>query len=338
MVKKNYIFKRTIAAVMISAMMLSMAGCTGGGSGDEYTAPGGYTWRDNSTESTEFDPSSENKKPKNPMVGPDVPPEGVRYDEWKNIEYTTDLVLPVKSSWNIQVYDKTLPSLSGYELQNPVIDGKLTFTDAKAEPVGGEMQLRSGGYVDITVEMEVTGDLILEHDDSYRDCISYMIWQDHTPTPCDAYTGTSLINYSDDEDADDHELSVGQAMDFGLVESDVTFNNRTYRLFAGQDLKNSSFGGYDYDYRGGKTITTLPTSSTITIKTRVPADYDGLILAIEKDISGRVEHEIDKFGNSVLNKDLYADMLTEYTGEKHNPDFYYFVKVSDLLEAFSDKE
>ena len=337
MVKVKNRIKRGTAILLSAVMMLCSAGCTGGGSGGEDPTFGGYTWKDSTEVSTEFDPSAENKKPKSPMTGPDTPPQGMRYDEWKNIEYTTELSLPVKSSWNIQVYDKTLPSLSGYTLQNPVIDGKLTFTDAKAEPVGGEMQLRSGGYVDITIEMEVTGALVLEHDDSYRDCISYMIWQDLTPTPCDAYTGTSLINYSDDEEADDHELSVGQAMDSGLVESDVTFQNRTYRLFAGQDMKNSTFGGYDYDYRGGKTITTLPTSSTITIKARIPADYDGLILAIEKDISGRVEHEIDAYGNSVLNKDLYADMLTEYTGDKHNQDFYYFVRVSDLLEIFSEK-
>ena len=68
-----------------------------------------------------------------------------------------------------------------------------------------------------------------------------------------------------------------------------------------------------------------------------PADYDGLALAIDKDITDEKSTRISPKGEWLTNSDLYADILTTSDGNKQSPDDYYFVSVPDLIEKFSSK-
>ena len=175
------------------------------------------------------------------MVKPDTPPDGQRYDEWKGFQYTDQTEFDVRTFWTFSMYNHS--KVSDYDLiQDPedIEDAMLTIIDCKAEPVGGEMKLRSGGYVDITVEVRWTG--TMNGKENMHDSIpSWLIrWQDNTPYPCDAYTGTSLLNYTASKDEKSGDISPGQATATSMVESDVTFNGRTYRLFAKSDIRNSS--------------------------------------------------------------------------------------------------
>ena len=74
-----------------------------------------------------------------------------------------------------------------------------------------------------------------------------------------------------------------------------------------------------------------------TLTFRVPADYDGLVLAIDKDITDEKADNIDNAGNALPVIDLYADILTTSKGVKQTADDFYFVRVSDLLEKFEEK-
>ena len=259
----------------------------------------------------------EKENPASVMVKPDTPPDGQRYDEWKGFQYTDQTEFDVKTYWTFVMYNHS--KVSDYDLiQDPeaIEDGKLEIIDCKAEPVGGEMKLRSGGYVDITVELRWTGTMNGKENLSGH-VPSWMIrWQENTPYPCDAYTGTSLLNYSGSDDDEPQDISPGQATATSMVESDITYNGRTYRLFAKSDIRNSSSGDWSTDF----------------------SDDYGLVLAIDKDISDQKKDEIDETGEFYQIDDLYADVLTTKKGVKQSPDEFYFVRVSDLIEHFKDSE
>ena len=72
--------------------------------------------------------------------------------------------------------------------------------------------------------------------------------------------------------------------------------------------------------------------------TSVPrADYDGLVLAIDKDITDERDYHLTENGEYISSSDLYADILTRSDGTKQSADDFYFIRVSDLLEYFQDK-
>ena len=268
------------------------------------------------------------------IQGPDLPPDGQRYDKWKGFQYTKETSFPVRTYWAIGSYDGRSGAAAGL-YQNPehIEDGVLEIVDAKAEPVGGEMELRSGGYVDITIETRWTGTMNFTTDDEFNTFGTHISWGDNEVLPCDAYTGTSLLNYSG-EGSENDSINIGEAYDTGMVESDITWNNRTYRLFAKSDKRNASFGETSYRYTGSSLSVTEPGAVETTYTLRVPADYDGVVLAIDKDITDEKADHIDGRAEFLPNSDTYADILTIDTGVRQTADDYYFVRVSDLLEIF----
>lgn len=271
------------------------------------------------------------------IQGPDLPPDGQRYDEWKGFQYTTETSFPVRTYWAIGSFDGRSGAAAGF-YQNPehIEDGVLEIVDAKAEPVGGEMELRSGGYVDITIETRWTGTMNFTTDDEFNTFGTHISWGDNEVLPCDAYTGTSLLNYSG-EGSENDSINIGEAYDTGMVESDITWKDRTYRLFAKSDKRNSSFGETSYRYAGSSVSVTEPGAVETTYTLRVPADYDGMVLAIDKDITDEKADHIDDRAEFLPSSDTYADILTTDTGVRQTADDYYFVRVSDLLEIFRSR-
>ena len=278
------------------------------------------------------------------MNGPDVPPAGIRYDEWKGFQYTTDREFDLRTFWAIAMYDHSNPeSHDLFRDPDHIEDAVLTIVDAKSEPVGGEMKLRSGGFVDITVELYWSGTMngvesISAYENYYKNPF-YVKWTENAAYPCDAYTGTSLLNYvGSNGDPEEESISPGQAQASSMAESDITWKGRTYRLFAQSDIRNASFSDWDERQDGDKYRFTCPAALETTLTFRVPADYDGLVLAIDKDISDQKKDEIDETGEFYQIDDLYADVLTTKKGVKQSPDEFYFVRVSDLIEHFKDSE
>lgn len=276
------------------------------------------------------------------MQGPDLPPEGVPYDEWKGISYTTDTGYDLRTYWVLGFgFGGTAAASDAGMVQDPehIEDARLEITDVKVEPVGGEMKLRSGGYVDITIETQWTGSMRYFAQDEYNALFASYSWADNELLPFDAYTGTSLLNYSDEEDAQTTEgIGAGEAFDTGLVESDITWNGRTYRLFAKSDKRNASNSANDYSYSGGGVVVTNPGLVYTTYTIRVPADYDGAALAIDKDITDEKWDNITQYGEFLAGSDTYADILTTDTGVKQSADDYYFIRVSDLINAFKNNQ
>lgn len=281
--------------------------------------------------------SGEEDDPGIVIQGPDLPPDGQRYDEWKGFHYTTETSFPVRTYWAIGSFDGRSGAAAGL-YQNPehIEDGVLEIVDAKAEPVGGEMELRSGGYVDITIETRWTGTMNFTTDDEFNTFGTHISWGDNEVLPCDAYTGTSLLNYSG-EGSENDSINIGEAYDTGMVESDITWKDRTYRLFAKSDKRNASFGETSYRYTGSSVSVTEPGAVETTYTLRVPADYDGMVLAIDKDITDEKADHIDDRAEFLPSSDTYADILTTDTGVRQTADDYYFVRVSDLLEIFQAK-
>ena len=233
----------------------------------------------------------------------------MRYDEWKGFQYTTDREFDLRTFWTITMYDHSKPeSHDLFRDPENVEDAVLKIVDAKSEPVGGEMKLRSGGFVDITVELYWTGTMngvesSYAYEHYYKDPF-YVQWSENAAYPCDAYTGTSLLNYfSSNDDAADDSISPGQASASSMAESDITWNGRTYRLFAQSDIRNASFS--DWNER--------------------------------QDITDERDYHLTENGEYISSSDLYADILTRSDGSKQSADDFYFIRVSDLLEYFQDK-
>lgn len=268
------------------------------------------------------------------MVGPQTPPEGERYDEWKEFDYSDETTFRVKSFFTMVMTDEKSPKEHGF-IYSPEIDGTLEITDASMEPVGGEMKLRSGGYVDITVKTQWEGAIEVQYSGTASVFLDKMAFTNVSAEPCDAYTGTSFLNsvsYEENEEAND--IDVGEAVADSLIESDVTWKSHTWRIYAGDDLKNSSFNEPKIDSEGNLTTETAPVSTIETFTFRVPADYDGLVLCIPKDITPLMSERLNERGDFIAADDRYADALTDFTGQQHDASDYYFVRVSDLLKKF----
>ena len=358
--------KKLLSKIITSFAVLALtggllAGCSGSGSGSGSggsnggsggNAPGTSSGTDSGTSSgtaeggsdgsrsmPEPDEQDQNVKT---IQGPDIPPDGMRYDEWKGFTYSQDTSFKVRTYWTIAMYDHSSPEKHGL-FQDPVDieDGVLEITDAKSEPVGGEMKLRSGGYVDINVELRWTGTMngYEDYGASDHDYEPWLIrWQDTAAYPCDAYTGTSLLNYMyGDSDSEDTDMSPGQAVASTMVESSVTWGERTYRLFAKSDTRNASSSDWTEREEGSRYYFSCPGTVETTLTFRIPADYDGLVLAIDKDITDEKSYSLDKGGEFVYYDDMYADILTTGNGNKQTADDFYFVRVSDLLEHFDSE-
>ncbi len=277
------------------------------------------------------------------MHGPDVPPAGMRYDEWKGFQYTTDREFDLRTFWAIAMYDHSNPeSHDLFRDPDHIEDAVLTIVDAKSEPVGGEMKLRSGGFVDITVELYWSGTMngvesISAYENYYKNPF-YVKWTENAAYPCDAYTGTSLLNYvGSNGDPEEESISPGQAQASSMAESDITWKGRTYRLFAQSDIRNASFSDWNERQDGDKYRFSCPAALETTLTFRVPADYDGLVLAIDKDITDERDRYLTENGDFISSSDLYADILTRSDGTKQSAEDFYFIRVSDLLEYFQDK-
>ena len=329
MVKRKWL--RAIAAYLLTGLMIvSMAGC--GRENPSAPEESAESAAEETSEETAPEEEEENEKR---MHGPQVPPEGVPYDEWKGIQYTEETGFDIKSYCVLQMRDGSRAEENGYKLDPEVISGHLMIESVTVEPVGGEMKLRSGGYVDIKITTQWTGDFRAVHDDSYPDIMSSFFYQDNSFSPFDAYTGTSLFNYSSEGGGEG--ISGGEASDSGLVESDVTWNGRIFRVFAGMDSRNAGATNYDVEFESGKTITSLTGNQETVYTFRVPADYDGLALLLDTDIFDEREYELSDTAEILASSDLYADILTDDRGEQHDPSEYTFVKVSDLIEKFKEE-
>ncbi len=266
--------------------------------------------------------------------GPDTPPEGMRYDEWKGITYSSDTSFPVRTYW-VMGGGRSTRGDSAVQDPETIEDGVIVIKDAKAEPVGGEMKLRSGGYVDITIETLWTGTMRYFLPAGSYSYVSSFAWEENPVLPFDAYTGTSLINDQDNDDQDTDEINIGEAINTGMVESSVTWNNHTYRLYAKKDTRNASFSNETYEHTYNGNYISVPGTVETTLTLRVPADYDGIALAIDKDIVDEKSSKISPFGTWLKNSDVYADILTTDNGVKQTADDFYFIKVSDLLDKFN---
>lgn len=330
MVKKR-IIKRITAICLTSAMAISLVGCvinpdkkSDGGSKDSKSQIPDDT-KDAYAKIPEDTP--EDRKTSAVLNGPDTPPSGQRYDEWKNITYQDDVEFDVKGYCQPVISSTEDPLEEGYTYPD-YIDSHLKITDATVEPVGGEMKLRAGGYVDIKITAEWAGisSFTIPGEDSK---VRSIFFQEINPHPFDCYTGTSLLNHTGEYD-ESNTMIQGEATDSGAIESDITWNSRVYKIFVSKDEKNSSFGSWD---RNGNTMS-AECSTKVEITCRVPADYDGLAFKITKDISGERPKCLDRFGNIISTPDLYADVLTDEWGEKHDVSEFYFIKASDLLKHF----
>ncbi len=327
---KNKIIKRITSISLVLAMSLAFTGCVVGDKktkkDEDYkvnVGPGDDAYKDagKDTDTDDFKGAV--------LTAPDTPPDGKRYDEWKGIEYTTDLEMEVRSYFQ-PVLSSTEDPLDNDYSYDPDITSKVKIVEAHVEPVGGEMKLRSGGYVDITIKAEWEGTISYTYKD--RNAISKFYFQEVNPQPFDMYTGTSFLNHSGDTD-ESNSMSQGEATDSGSIESDITWKNRVYRIFVSEDEKNNSFGGWDIS----NNKVTAECSTIAEIKCRVPADYDGLAFKIKKDITDERTKCMDRYGNLISTPDLYADVFTDAWGNKHDQSEFYIIKASDILNQLDGK-
>ncbi len=322
--------KRLLSLLMV--LVLIMSGACGSSGQDRSREGAGKESRGGSASASGAD--TERDEPGQKMNGPDVPPEGMAYDEWKGIRYTTDTVLDVTSYFALVMRDGSLPKDNGYDDEGGKTFGRIEIVDVKAEPVGGEMKLRSGGYVDVTVKLIWSGYYSFHHDDSLPFRLESSLFETEELVPFDLYTGTALFNYSEGEDG--RATSVGEATDSGYVESVVTWKGKTSRLFAKQDHRNSGRGNsLDHETRDGVTYYTWHAGTETVYSFRLPADYDGLALCIMKDSSEFRPYNLSDRGEILAYRDLYADVLTDNQGVRHGTDEFYFIRLSDLVEQFA---
>lgn len=333
-----------LTIICMFCMIMLLCGCSSKGSPYDPPEPD-YNGRTSGQSDRREDNREQNEQSGPVMHGPDLPPEGIPYDEWKGIQYTTDTSFSLRTYWGLRFGlhgDKLASDYGLHQDPEHIEDAVLEITDVKVEPVGGEMKLRSGGYVDITIETKWTGTMRYtidqgDENELYTLLASYG-WADNDLLPFDAYTGTSLLNFSDDPEDDTVEgISSGEAYDSGFAESDVTWKGRTWRLFAKSDKRNASTLNETTEQSGGVIAVNNPGIVYTTYTIRVPADYDGAALALDKDIVDEKRNHMDQYGQFLNTSDLYADILTTDAGTKQTADDFYFIKVQDLIEAFKDR-
>ena len=319
---------KTAVCLLILLMLLVTGGCSGTGnpSAPEEKPERGREETSGEEESSPEEPENTGKV----MKGPQVPPAGQAYDEWQGIEYTQETEFDVKTFFGLKMYSGRTPEQEGFTL-DPV-EGKLVIISAKAEPVGGEMKLRSGGYVDIEVTAVWSGQLRYSYSEDSYDFTMSAVFQSTPVLPFDSYTGTALFNYSEGDEAEG--IAVGEASDTGFIESDVSWKERTYRLFAREDHRNTGGGGHNTSQENGRNVVTSDVRTETVYTFRVPADYDGLALSIPKDISSEKPYVLSDAGDILPTSDLFADVLTDDRGVVKETDEFYFIKVSELLKKF----
>ena len=291
--------------------------------------------------------------------GPQIPPEGVPYDAWKGIRYSPDKEFNAKITW----YLKRNESMSGDEFDRklreknyvqkeemPVVQFRIV--DLQAEAVGGEMKLRTGGYVDIVLTTRTSGELQYSFDagadhtdvldmlgigkddplyDVYtvemNDIATGIRFADPGFIPFDMYTGAKLLNTVI---SNNRGIYPGEAVDSGFVESHVSWKGRTYRLLARQDDRNLG-GEWLRRIENGRYIVTINVRTESVYTFRIPADYDGLALCCPKTVyADDPNAEYEETEQTV--HEVYMDILTENDGSEISLEDVWFIRVSDLLK------
>ena len=273
------------------------------------------------------------------MHGPQVPPDGLAYDEWKQLPYAADTLFSVKRGWSLKTNrDASELTNMAYAKGADPAGGRVEFTQIQAELLGGEMKLRSGGYMEITVTVRFEISFVYSYKGGPRDdIVSGLSFSADDVQPFDRYTGTSFLNFS--RYAGSENLNVGQATDTGFVESRITWNGRTYRILVKEDTRNTSLPFFNREERDGKTFVTVPGGTETIYTFRVPADYDGLAFCFARDDTGGGMYSTkDVDGKSAGYTDLYADILTNNDGTPLDPADCWFVRVSDLLRQAESAE
>ena len=285
--------------------------------------------------------------------GPQTPPDGKDYASWKGIAWTADTAFDIAVSWylyskkNAPLTDRQLEEMD-YRLEPEMPLSRFEIVRVEAEPVGGEMKLRSGGYVDITVTAESTSDFCYSLDASARDperpreryyitndAVSGIMFSGIHIFPFDMHTGISLLNYIRNEDAE--SISPNEATDTGFVESRVTWQNRNYRILAREDHRNLGYTNMTRKTEDGRlTVCILGSVTELVYTFRVPADYGGMALCIPKTVNEARPHRPaeDSSGDP---RELYADILTGSDGQALDPDNYYFIRLADLVAHFHNR-
>lgn len=342
-IQKAGLSERICLLLAAICMIVLVSGC--GRSGSPYDPPEpDYSGRPSGLSDRRAEDKKDTEQSAMVMHGPDLPPDGIPYDEWKGIRYTTGTRFPLRSYWMLRfgLYGDKAASEYGLR-QDPehIENAVLEITDVKAEPVGGEMKLRSGGYVDITIETKWTGTMRYTVDSGseseFYSLLASYGWADNDFLPFDTYTGTSLLNYSDDEGDDSIDgISSGEAYDSGFAESDITWKGRTWRIFAKSDKRNASSLDSYTEQIGGMLAVNNPGIVYTTYTLRLPADYDGAALAVDKDIVDEKWDNMDQYGSFRNTTDPYADILTTNSGVKQTADDYYFIKIQDLIREFEN--
>lgn len=285
---------------------------------------------------------------------PATPPEGLAYDAWKGISYSDQTAFGVREHWFPYLWGTNSPvgeddrERIGLVKTQEMPVSRFEIVSAKSESLGGEMKLRSGGYVDITVTAELTVDSLeysydeADHEDMdwttdpvLGSPIGGLIFADPGIYPFDRYTGVSLLNFVRNWDA--KEISPGEATDSGFVESRVSWNGRTYRLLAREDLRNTCNTPREYRVKAGRCYVRVPCSAEVIYTFRVPADYDGLALAIPRSFYYNPSSEKADADEGAV-KELYADILTDSDGQPVDMEQFFYVRLSDLIRHFEAQQ
>ena len=282
--------------------------------------------------------------------GPQIPPDGMRYDEWKGIKYSSETEFGVKTGWilkrdnkmNNDTFYRRLQE-KGYAMEEEQPVSQYKIVDVRAEAVGGEMKLRTGGYVDIVVTARMSTvfqysfDTTVQEDDSIYikyglvtdDIVSGFRYANAEFRPFDMYTGVTLLNTVINENRGIHP---GEAVDSGFVESHVTWNGRTYRLLAREDDRNLGGGGWSHKIENGRCCVRIESLAETVYTFRIPADYDGLALCCPKTVYPSDPNAEDEAQPENPTLEVYADILTENDGTEISMDDVWFIRVSDLLK------
>ncbi|MBR2571595.1 MAG: hypothetical protein IKE30_05645 [Clostridia bacterium] len=326
---------KKLACAAIAVLLILAAGCGAEGNSPRQNGKSGKG---------QFDGAPDNAR-KWIIHGPQVPPDGMAYDQWKGIRYSGETKFDVKLGWypyggadKAPFTDAELEE-RGYQRIEDMPSSVFEIVSAEEEPVGGEMKLRSGGYVDVRIVTRTTAEFRYsyrrsEETEQYLlgflvDRIRGIIFADVDLYPFDLYTGVSLLNtVSADED---QHISVGEATDSGFVESRVTRNGRTFRLLARADERNASFSGVTREEADGVITVTFPSCVETIYTFRVPADYDGLAVGFPKSVRCDIPSSEDQ--ESTGPKEVYVDILTDSGGGEIDPENCWFLRVSDLVDS-----
>ena len=210
------------------------------------------------------------------------------------------------------------------EIENTVVVDDIQVSDADEE-----------GYVIYTISSHRDTSYKVEYDKNADIPSRFTFWWGGSnPFPIDYYTGT-VFPYVEEHmafDADAGKLNIEHNYS---IDTDVIYDNETYTVSVSYAYNGTWDDGDFKDNGDGKRSAVGKAHDEVIYTIKVPKDYDGLVLAIEKTDADFDPAEFDEADLETQEREAYVLGSDSDPAEK-DISGYRYIRVKDILDDFAE--